>query len=201
MPRTSWRAATCASTATSVAVRSASSVTRSDEALASGARRIVLDNTYLTRALAEPRDRERRPARCRRFGASGSTRRSPRLRSISSSACSTGSARCPTPRSSRSIARASRGSCPDQADARLPRARTPIARRGIRLGGADRVRAYAIEHAVEGERNAGGRVRRRCGAERDPGWERALRVGAARRASPAVRLETGATADVLDDGR
>ena len=44
------RAATCASTATSAAARCATSPTALDEQLSAGARRVVLDNTYLTRA-------------------------------------------------------------------------------------------------------------------------------------------------------
>ena len=69
-----------------------------------GARRVVLDNTYLTRASrsyavdAAGRHGSRRAA-------SGSTRRSRRRRSISSSGCWSGSARCRRPRSCSVLAR------------------------------------------------------------------------------------------------
>ena len=70
-----------------------------DEELAAGARRIVLDNTYLTRAARSYVDRRGGPPRRSRRGASGSTRRSRRRRSTSSSGCSSASARSRRPRS------------------------------------------------------------------------------------------------------
>ena len=113
----------------------------------------------------EPRGRERRTARYRRFGASGSTRRSPRLRSILSSACSIGSAPFPHPRQLQR-ARTCRAGTPQphKADARLPRARAAVARRGLQSPS----NACSFERSprapAHGERNAGSRVRGRCGA-------------------------------------
>jgi hypothetical protein len=59
-----------------------------DEKLSYGPRRVVLDNTYLTRA--SRRGMGRQPA------ASGSTHRSPRRRRTSSSGASTAWAGCPS---------------------------------------------------------------------------------------------------------
>ena len=63
-----------------------------DEELSSGGRRVVLDNTYLTRA-ARSYVIETAAGTAPRRGASGSTRRSRRHRSTSSSGCSSASAR------------------------------------------------------------------------------------------------------------
>ena len=98
LPRSTSPAATSVSTATSAAEALRELADALDEELSSGVRRVVLDNTYLTRAArsyvieAASRHQSRR-------GASGSTRRSRRPRSISSSACSSVSARSRLPRS------------------------------------------------------------------------------------------------------
>jgi hypothetical protein len=67
-----------------------------EHALGQGVRRVVLDNTYLTRAAAAMWSRPP-PVTARRCAASGSTRRSRRRRSTSWSACSTAWARCRSP--------------------------------------------------------------------------------------------------------
>ena len=91
-------AATSVSTATSAAARCATLAEALDETLAAGARQVVLDNTYLTRA-SRSYVVDAAAATGARCGASGSTRRSRRRRSTSSSGCSSGSARCRRPRS------------------------------------------------------------------------------------------------------
>ena len=102
------------------------------------ARSVVLDNTYLTRAVAQPRDRGGRPARDPRRAASGSTRRSPRRRSTSSSGCSTASARCRRPRSCGAGPARAGPARADLADARRARARAAVGRRGLRRRRAHR---------------------------------------------------------------
>ena len=121
-----------------------------------------------------------------RRGASGSTRRSPRRRSTSSSGCSSASARCRLPRSCEVLARREPGLlAADLADARAPRARAAVDRRG-----AGRRRAGALRAPAAGRERAAG-VFVAAAALRASGLGARARAGRPGRASPLFDWSPG----------
>ena len=84
-----------------------------------------------------------------------------------------------------------------KADARLPRARAAIERRGLRLRGTRSLRAFASS-AGERRRDAGSRVRRRCGDVTSLVGKARLRSGAPDAPHLVFDWRPDAAADVLD---
>ena len=159
------------------------------EALSSGVRRIVLDNTYLTRVtrshVIETATRHGASVQCiwidiplaqaqvnlveRLLGRFGEL---------------------PEPEEVRRIGRREAGHhASSEPDAHTPRTGTSGDRRGVRRGAADPVPAHAGSIAVDRDRTSGGCLRRRGGAE-CAGLGTHHRGDGARGAPPAVRVET-----------
>ena len=151
-----------------------------DEELSSGTRRLVLDNTYLTRA-ARSYVLDVANRHGSRLGASGSTHRSPRHRSTSSSGYSSASAASFSRGAAGSGAARARRARPDVPDADRPRAGAADGGRRIRERGAGAV------HTV-GRAWAAGGLRRGSSAQAAR-LERRSRAGRPERASPGLRLE------------
>ena len=141
-----------------------------DDELASGARRVVLDNTYLTRAA-----RSHVLEAAGRHGVAGALRLARHAARAGAGQPRRADARAvrraPDPRRAERAraARAGRARA-DLADARAPRARAAVARRGLRARRAGAVRARAP--AARPRR----RLRRGRGAGQ-PGWEHAPEQG------------------------
>ena len=152
-----------------------------DEELAAGARRVVLDNTYLTRASRSYVVEAAAGTGCRR-GASGSTRRSRRRRSTSSSGCSTASASLPTPEELRELARREPGVLAPTSQMRaLRELEPPSADEGFAA-----VEQRAVRARRRGRRGRRGRLRRGRRA-------RAARLGARARARPTRPRRTSSS--------
>ena len=164
-----------------------------DEALSSGARRVVLDNTYLTRAarsyVIEAASRHGSAARCVWLDtplAQAQVNLVERLlERFGSLPTPGGAARAGAARAGRARA--------DLPDARAPRARAAVDRRGIRRRRAGAVRAHA---AV---RRARAGVFVAAAALRQPGWERALEQGDRDAPHLVFDWSPDGTADALDD--
>ena len=134
--------------------------------------------------VAELRDRGRGPARGRRRAASGSTRRSPRRRSTSSSGCSSASARSRRPRSCEPLARREPGvHAPTSQMRALRELEPPSADEGF--AGVEQV---PFERTRRAGRRAGVFVA--AAALRRPAGSRRSRRRP-ERSSPGLRLEPG----------
>ena len=91
----------------------------------------------------------------------------------------------PGPEELRELARGAGRARADLPDARAPRARAAVGRRGLRRRRAAAVRAHAVSRdGVPGVFVA-------AAALRQPGWEQRARGGRSGRASPRLRLEPG----------
>ena len=175
----------------SAAGRSASSDDALEASLATGARRIVLDNTYLSRVDAEPCGRDRRPAWCRgavhldrhaaRAG-SGQSRRAParpvRLPSRSRASCGGGTRRARAPAAPTRQMRAFREFEPRRPDEGFVEVERVLFERYAANAGEREGRATEPSSSPL----------RRC---KSAGLGTRARVRRSRRPAPCLRLETG----------
>ena len=154
-----------------------------DEALSSGSRRIVLDNTYLTRAarndVIEAARRHRVPARCVWLDtplAQAQVNLVERLLERFGS--------LPSPEQLRELARREPGVLAPTSQMRAaPRARAAVGRRGLRRASS----TCPSRGAVPRRGRLGVFVA--AAALAQPGWEVALRARRSERAAPGLRLE------------
>ena len=156
-----------------------------DDVLSSGVRRVVLDNTYLTRAsrsyVVETAARHSAPTRCEWLDTSLAQAQVNLVERLLDRF-----GELPTPEDLKAIARGEPGLlAADVSDASVPRARASLGGRGLRRRGAGAVHSHSASRP-----NAHRRVRSRC---RD--WPCRLagdpRGGRSRRSASRLRLDTG----------